>query len=560
MKKSRILSNVWLFCLFLVFSAFFYCFDTYAAVDQSLDLSDQVALLSVVPEDLELEYKYFSYFNCTDSNKIDLSAYLPGSDSEGWYKVSFDVDITFESYASVSPAWRDVKVLFKTSDSVFACSVSSSGYKDTLTVMLHPVVYVSLDAPQLTVDYSGFLVWVSSLVEDDKSIEISCKFSKPSGYSVTKLSSASDNQYQTGYDSGYNIGYSDGQTAGYDQGYSAGFADGSSTAGNYQAGYQAGYDDGIASVDTDQYYQAGYQAGYAYAYDVGYDAGEESGFKKGYQAALDRVAQWGADTSDYPKQVYTTSSLSHTFSFSVPPRQVDAGNNPPLYDFYDSYKVNAAFDIDYTHVYKFSVSLPSAKFSKVGSATYEELRFKLLVGSSEYILVSGSTPLNFYLSSDLMASAWALQCSFLGVFNDSNISSSLSVKLSSFVVEIYDCGPEGNLQNQLAHQTDQITSGYDSSAGSTMNDQFSSSVSDYQQAEDSLFDAATSGMNDFEFINFTSYPALVTAMTFVTSTMSSIYQIFGGESGPIGIVLAVLFSVMLVSMVIGLYRFYQSKK
>lgn len=117
-----------------------------------------------------------------------------------------------------------------------------------------------------------------------------------------------------------------------------------------------------------------------------------------------------------------------------------------------------------------------------------------------------------------------------------------------------------NIDSSIDESTDTITSGYDQSAGSVMNDNFSSSVDDYQQAEGSLFDAATSGMNDFEFINFTSYPALVTAMTFVTSTMSSIYIAFGGESGPIGIVLAVLFSVMLVSMVIGLYRFYQSSK
>lgn len=48
-------------------------------------------------------------------------------------------------------------------------------------------------------------------------------------------------------------------------------------------------------------------------------------------------------------------------------------------------------------------------------------------------------------------------------------------------------------------------------------------------------------------------------MSFVTSMMTSVFVSMGGETGPVGIVLSVLFSVMIVSLAIGLYRFYVSK-
>ena len=113
---------------------------------------------------------------------------------------------------------------------------------------------------------------------------------------------------------------------------------------------------------------------------------------------------------------------------------------------------------------------------------------------------------------------------------------------------------------ELKTQMNDLKNGFDSSAGQSMNESFAASVNDYQTTEESLFSSAQSGLDSFTFVDFSSYPALVTSMSFVTSMMNAVYGAMGGETGPIGIVLSVLFSVMLVSMVIGLYRFYQDKK
>lgn len=120
------------------------------------------------------------------------------------------------------------------------------------------------------------------------------------------------------------------------------------------------------------------------------------------------------------------------------------------------------------------------------------------------------------------------------------------------------------LQNQtqeMQNQTNELQNlqnGFDSSAGDSMNDDFSASLNSYETSQDSLFNAAQSGLSGFTFVDFSSYPALVTSMSFVTSMITSVFGAMGGESGPVGIVLSVLFSVMLVSMAIGLYRYFSS--
>ena len=65
-------------------------------------------------------------------------------------------------------------------------------------------------------------------------------------------------------------------------------------------------------------------------------------------------------------------------------------------------------------------------------------------------------------------------------------------------------------------------------------------------------------MKDFTFFDISSVPAMVTGMSFVGSIMSGWFTQAGGASG-VGIVLSILFSIMLVAMVLGLYRWYQSK-
>lgn len=121
-------------------------------------------------------------------------------------------------------------------------------------------------------------------------------------------------------------------------------------------------------------------------------------------------------------------------------------------------------------------------------------------------------------------------------------------------------GASSEIQENMQAQTDKITSGYDSSGGSDMNDQFSSSVGSYEDASDSLFESASSGLDSFSFANIASYSAIVASLSFVQTVMASIFTAVGGESGPYGVILSVLFSVVLVSLLIGLYRYYQNRK
>lgn len=102
-----------------------------------------------------------------------------------------------------------------------------------------------------------------------------------------------------------------------------------------------------------------------------------------------------------------------------------------------------------------------------------------------------------------------------------------------------------------------LTNGFDNSGGNASHDKFQGSVNDYEAAEDSLFATATDNIAKFQFFDFQSISAVMTGITFITSTMTKIFNLSGGVSG-VGIILSVLFSVMLVSMALGLYKRYQS--
>lgn len=116
----------------------------------------------------------------------------------------------------------------------------------------------------------------------------------------------------------------------------------------------------------------------------------------------------------------------------------------------------------------------------------------------------------------------------------------------------------GNVTSgDLSQQTDNLTNGYDDSKGNEVNSELSTGLNEYQTAEDSLWATATTGLKDFTFFDFESVPAMITGMSFITSIIGKWFNEAGGTSG-VGIVLSILFSVMLVSMVLGLYRLYQS--
>lgn len=364
-------------------------------------------------------------------------------------------------------------------------------------------------------------------------------------YSVEELTDDESEQYQDGY----NAGYAEGESAGYGNGYSSGYADGEAsvdTGAIYDEAFQAGKD----SVDTDSYYDAGYEAGYQAAYSEGY----ESGYDVGYQSAMDRITSWGSDTTNYPVLLHSKESYDSYIIGSVK-------SSIPLQYVFNSFWTFTEMNFNPNHTYRFDVNLSYDIDEYTSSDIYflEDNDWYLGIGSLEYKLsLFDSARNNFYIPGDRMATSfqfiWKPICAIYGDTMDSDTAyCDYNVSFS-----IYDMGPSGDTQNHIANQTDQLTNGYDSSQGAVVNDDFKASVNEYHTAEDSLFSTATTSLENFTFLDFTSITGMVTSLSFVTSIMTSIYMAMGGDTGASGIVLAVLFSVMLVSMAIGLYRYYVS--
>ena len=354
------------------------------------------------------------------------------------------------------------------------------------------------------------------------------------------------------YQNGYNAGYADGESAGYGNGYSNGFTDGEASV-DTDAIYDEAFQAGKESVDTQSYYDAGYQAGYQVAYSEGY----ENGYDVGYQSAIDRIANWGADTSEYPILVYNKNLSDVSCDMEVVTNMPSVGHGQVNL-------CNLDININPSHTYKivFDSVYPSVSVGDLAGSMAEQFNYNIglfsipwSVGES-FCFVQGSS-----LSSVFRLEVYDYSAHYYEIGGENDVfqpwEGYRTYKFETIDVSVYDMGPSGDTQNHIANQTDQLTNGYDDSKGNTVNSELSTGLNDYETAENSLFATATTGMKDFTFFDFESVPAMLTAVTFITSIMGSWFEQAGGASG-VGIVLSILFSVMLVSMVLGLYRLYQS--
>ena len=156
---------------------------------------------------------------------------------------------------------------------------------------------------------------------------------------------------------------------------------------------------------------------------------------------------------------------------------------------------------------------------------------------------------SYYSTSDKTETMYLDSC--LGGFGYSDDD---SVSVGPTIKDNTDKLVQG--QNETNNKLDNITNGYDSSSGDAASGKLDGSVSDFEQAEGSIFDSAQGHLKDFEFFDFNSIPAVVTGLSFVTSSMTAVFDAMGGLSGA-GIVLSVLFAVMFLSIVIGLYRYFK---
>lgn len=390
---------------------------------------------------------------------------------------------------------------------------------------------------------------------------------------IVEVSSGTDEAYNAGYDSGYR----DGEDFGYNSGYGSGYHDGQND------GYDEGFDAGVGSVDTDSYYDAGYQAGYDAAYVEGFD----EGYLAGYSESLSTVT---SDSESLKAGDVITSNKSHSFDSGS--LLYDDANTPWGSDIFSDevtsggtvYKAGYAYNLGSVYglftsssdVYAYRIQLQPTKVSLTKNnvpwvapiiGSYSDVMS--LKGEIGHFFVNGSNHYSdIWLVTDYKVTSIVLAplCRYTLMDDTTSASYKLNwdfvLKIIPYTKEQYN-STTASVEKQtqeLKTQMNDLKNGFDSSAGQSMNESFAASVNDYQTTEESLFSSAQSGLDSFNFVDFSSYPALVTSMSFVTSMMNAVYGAMGGETGPIGIVLSVLFSVMLVSMVIGLYRFYQDKK
>ena len=337
--------------------------------------------------------------------------------------------------------------------------------------------------------------------------------------SVVSLSATESEQYHLGYQNGYSEGFDNGVNSGY------------------SSGFQAGVD----SVDTDSVYQEGYL--------VGYDSG--------YHAAMDRIASWGADTSEYPLLIeQTDGTFDLQFDF-IQPALVD----DVISGYCDVGRYYTGINFNPNHTYRLDFTYHDFDYDYSDGYFTPYYSFWLYWGSCSFPVTVGTKDditSSFYISGDKIGTGLKFRCDVSGLEAYSDYFGVLHYYLNDCTLKLYDMGPSGDTQNHIANQTDQLTNGYDDSKGNQVNSDLSTGLNDYESAENSLFTTATTGMRDFTFFDFASVPAMITGMSFIGSIMGSWFNQAGGASG-VGIVLSILFSVILVAMVLGLYRWYQSR-
>ena len=104
-----------------------------------------------------------------------------------------------------------------------------------------------------------------------------------------------------------------------------------------------------------------------------------------------------------------------------------------------------------------------------------------------------------------------------------------------------------------------VVDGYNASKGNASQSKLDTSLSQSEAKQDSLFTSASDTLSDFSLSDISTMPKVVSALSFVSSTMTSIYTALGGING-VGIVLSVGCSILFVSLAVGAYKFYSSHK
>ena len=526
MKKRRTLSRkviVPILSILLAVSAFFYAPMDVCASGTNIYNDSFSAQLNTELNGHKFYTINFSY------DDFSVGSSMGTIDSGSYYEVTFDTTVSFTSTVGTNlriPYLTVGNYLFWTGDNVNALTSYSQVSERTFV----------FKGSELTTSMPVFLkgyVFDTDYILTDFTADVFINL-----VSYQEVSSDTYDEYQNGYDAGYAEGFSQGESSGYSSGYETGYEAGES------AGYDAGFTAGVDSVDTQSYYDAGYTAGYNSGYSVGYD----TGYDEGWSNAMATIESWGADGTNYPVLITefdVQRDLTHVAS-TTKADEIEYVN-------FAYYPALDAFDPNHTYALRLSdISFDLVSYDEVPLIWFENIY--AYSGSSRFI-IDGVTDTGYLFFPGNMAGSIGVSYQF--IYQSMNLSINDIQTRFTCHYELFDFGPAGDTQNHIANQTDELTNGYDNSAGESTSSQFSDGVAEYEEVEGSLFTSAKSGLQDYEFFNLESVPAVITGLSFVTSIMTSIFNSMGGASGA-GIVLSVLFSVMLVSIVAGLYRYFVS--
>lgn len=410
------------------------------------------------------------------------------------------------------------------------------------------------------------------------------------GYQAGVDSIDTESIYQNGYQDGLNSGYQDA----YEQGFSFGCAEG------YKQGYAAaqqsfkenveagGVSEGESSeivIDLDlqksdlKLSESNVTLGTVYEFNADedvthiYDVEEDFDYLSGSlydnddDALNDEVVLDFSTITKYYEKTYTDSFNSYRgWSYYYTGNQKLFTADPETY----AYKISVTplnIGADYTNINWFRHTVGTRSDIMAGTS---EIGIGMISGYSDeftYMITTDNLPVDIY-------SAFLMYFYNEGTKDVHNyaaydVSGKLKIVITPFSRNEYAAIMSGmddiqndinnrfeELEENLDQNFDELMNSYDDSAGNAANDQLATSLNDFTVAEESLFEKAQEGISSYEFFDFNSFPVLVTGLSFVSSLMSSVYFSMGGNNGPMGIVLSVTFSVILVSMAVGLYRYF----
>ena len=114
---------------------------------------------------------------------------------------------------------------------------------------------------------------------------------------------------------------------------------------------------------------------------------------------------------------------------------------------------------------------------------------------------------------------------------------------------------QNDLQQTQNELTDEMMHGYDTTASNSVTGEFDLAIADYNHAESEITDTAIGNLGNYTIPEkgLAAYATqLVTSMSLVSSMLQSIFD----SAGDFTIIISVGFATVIVSMIVGLYKFF----